>query len=751
MNRIKIFRYIIVAVALIFLPLWIFCLPKDLFKSVSYSTVVTDHSGELLGARISSDEQWRFPPCDTLPDKFKKALIEFEDRHFYSHCGVSLRALIRATMQNISSGHIVSGGSTITMQVIRLSRRQPRTFMQKIIEIFMATRLELRYTKEEILCLYASHAPFGGNVVGINAALWRYLGNISGEISWAEAATLAVLQNAPSSIHPSKNRTALLEKRNRLLRRLMSKGYISQTDYQMALEEPLVAEPHPMPQYAPHLVDWYNLNNRGEQITTAIDISLQQRIESITTQWNRELRLSGANDLAAVVIDVFTGDVIAYCGNADIEYERVGQWVDIARSPRSSGSILKPLLYAAALQEGEILPSTLLLDVPTNFGGFVPQNYNGTFAGAVPADEALALSLNVPNVHLLKQFGTARFVDLLSDLGLRTINQSTESYGLSVILGGAEVTLLDIVRLYANLSASYQGLSSQDIPLNDMVALHYMFEAMRQVNRPDQIDWQRVKSIQNIAWKTGTSYGARDAWAVGVTPRYAVGVWVGNAEGNGVANISGAYTAGPVMFDIFNQLSNSEWFESPSTDNGISLSICRHSGCIAGRDCNDTINILAPAKSIQTDACPYCHSITLSTASDNAIDMGEPIHIEKHFSLPATVEYYYKDSHPEYTPLTQITKNRAYGYANSEVISILYPNNGAILYLPQQIDGRRGKINFSISHKDHCAEIFWHLDNRFIGATQDIHQMQIDLSAGFHSLSVVDTFGNMANVEFKVI
>ena len=751
MNRKKIFYTLTIAGASTLLLLWVFCLPKDIFSGVSYSTVVTDRNGELLGARISRDEQWRFPPCDSLPEKFRKALIEFEDRDFYSHCGFSVRALARATVQNLRNGHVVSGGSTITMQVIRLSRRQPRTIWQKMVEIFMATRLEAKYTKDEILRLYASHAPFGGNVVGINAAMWRYLGNYSNDISWAEAATLAVLQNAPSSIHPSKNREALLAKRNRLLKRLADKGDISQSDYQIAIEEPLMDKPHPMPQYAPHLVDWYNANNRGEQIKTAIDINLQQRVEATATKWNQELRLSGAYDLAAVVIDVTTGEIVAYCGNADIEYKRAGQWVDIARSPRSSGSILKPILYAAALQEGEILPHTLLLDVPTNFGGFSPLNYNGTFSGVVPADEALALSLNIPNVYLLKQFGTARFVELLRSAGLNTFTQPSESYGLSVILGGAEVTLLDIVRLYANLSASYQDLSNTEFPLNDKVALHYLFEAMRQVNRPDQMDWQRAKSVQNVAWKTGTSYGSRDAWAVGVTPRYAVGVWVGNAEGGGVANLTGAYSAGPVMFDIFNLLPKSEWFKAPDANAGTTLTICRHSGCIAGRDCADTEQILAPAKGGQSKMCPYCHSVMLSADNKYIVsDRSVPSHIEKLFTLPTSIEYYYKENHPEYRALPPALKNKISDYANAEVINFLYPTNGAILSPPQQRDGSRGKINFAVSHKDSQAEIFWHLDSQFIGSTRDIHQMQFEPTVGLHSLVVVDTFGNSAKIEFKV-
>lgn len=256
------------------LLIWLFCLPSRLFDGTSYSTVVTAESGELLGARVADDGQWRFPPADSLPDKFVTALVEYEDRSFYSHWGVSLRGLGRALWQNVTNGHVVSGGSTITMQTIRLHRQGPRNIVEKAIEMFMATRLEARYSKEEILRLYASHAPFGGNVVGINAAMWRYLGNDGNEMSWAEASTLAVLQNAPSSIHLAKNRDKLLAKRNRLLKRLQYKGVLTDDEYELAIEEPLIGKPYTMPQIAPHYVEHYNKTRHGQHTSTAIDFDL---------------------------------------------------------------------------------------------------------------------------------------------------------------------------------------------------------------------------------------------------------------------------------------------------------------------------------------------------------------------------------------------------------------------------------------------------------------------------------------------
>ncbi|HIY87756.1 MAG TPA: penicillin-binding protein 1C, partial [Candidatus Bacteroides pullicola] len=389
---------------LLLLLAYAFCLPRQLFQ-VPYSTVVTDCHGELLGARIAPDGQWRFPPCDTVPRKFVRCLLAFEDRHFYYHPGVNPLSMARAAWQNIQQGRIVSGGSTLTMQTIRISRNRPRTFAEKVVEMILATRLELRCSKDEILALYASHAPFGGNVVGLDAAAWRYFAHPASELSWAEAATLAVLPNAPSAIHPGKGREALLRKRNRVLRLLLEQGEISTSDYALALDEPLPDAPLPLPRIAPHLVDRLASEHPGQTLVSTIDKSLQLRLEALAERHSQEFARSDIRNLAILVIDLRENQVAAYCGNTGFGQSAEGSQVDIIRAPRSTGSILKPFLYYAALEEGLILPHTLLPDVTVNINGFAPQNFSRQFEGAVPASEALARSLNIPAVHLLQQYG----------------------------------------------------------------------------------------------------------------------------------------------------------------------------------------------------------------------------------------------------------------------------------------------------------------------------------------------------------
>lgn len=726
-------KWVIAVAAVFILLLWLFCLPRELFADMPYSSVVTASDGGLLGARVADDGQWRFPPCDSVPDKFAKALIEYEDRTFYGHFGISLRGIGRAIKQNLSNGRVVSGGSTISMQTIRLHRRGPRNLWEKIVEMFMATRLEMRCSKDEILRMYASHAPFGGNVVGIDAAVWRYLGNNGNDMSWAEAATLAVLQNAPATIHLSKNRDKLLAKRNRLLRRLCDKGELTEDEYELALDEPLIGSPYPMPSVAPHLVEYYHKNRHGERTKTAIQYTLQKRVEDIATTWRAELALSGIQDLAIVVADVNKGEIIAYCGNADMEADRSGKWVDIARSPRSSGSILKPLLYCAAIQEGLILENTILPDVPTDFGGFAPKNFDGHFEGIVPANQALAQSLNVPNVYLLKKFGVARFASLLRKCGLSTLHRPAYEYGLSLVLGGAEVTLLDVVNCYSRIAGH-----ASDFPLNDSVAIYSMFNALREVNRPDQLDYSRVSDIQNIAWKTGTSYGARDGWAIGITPGYAVGVWVGNADGSGVADLTGARTAGPVMFDIFNLLPQSGWFAKPQ---GIMKKVCLNSGHLAGKYCAETAVKLCSANAIKSERCPYCQAIPVSLDGQRRVsDCSEPMQMKSYFILPPIQKHYFKLQHTDYIepPTSPDATNK---------IKFIYPSDGAVVSMPKE-DGNM--MICKATHSEPAATLFWHLDNNYIESTKDIHQIQIAPSEGFHRLTIIDNYGSDISIDFVV-
>lgn len=733
---------------------YVFCLPKQLFD-VSYATVVTDRNGELLGARIADDEQWRFPACDTVPEKFKICITEFEDQYFHYHWGVNPLAIARAVFQNIKEKRVVSGGSTITMQVVRLSRNKNRTIGEKFIESILATRLEFRHSKNKILALYASHAPFGGNVVGLDAAAWRYFGHSADKLSWAEAATLAVLPNAPAMLHLSKNRPALLEKRNRLLKKLFEKEIIDQMTFELALDENLPGEPIPLPQYAPHLVTKLYQTNKGEHSRSTIEKSVQIKIENILERRNYEFKQQEIMNLAAIVIDVETNQVLAYCGNVNFNEKGNGNQVDLIQADRSTGSILKPFLLHAMLQEGEILPNTLQADVPVNLNGFSPQNFNLQFEGAVPASEAVIRSLNIPLVNMLKDYSVPKFYDFLKRNKIADLPNPAAHYGLSLILGGAEAKLADVTTAYANMARTLLGLESayaqfilndnaQTIKTNfDMGAVWQVFNAIKELNRPEEIDWRSISTMQRIAWKTGTSYGFRDAWAVGTTAKYTVGVWVGNATGEGKPNLTGARTAGPVMFDIFEALPKSAWFEIPSNQ-FVEALVCRQSGHLKGRFCEDTDTVLVLPNGLRTDACPYHVQVNLTTDEkyrvyENCIENESTIQ-KSWFVLPPAWAWYYRQHHPEYRSLPPFKSGC--GGDTHRVMQFIYPQGNTKIKIPRQLDGSEGKITFELAHNCQNATVFWHIDNDYICSTTDIHQISIHLTTGKHYITAVDNEGN---------
>jgi len=762
-KRLSVTKKVILCILAFLVTGYIFCLPRHLFH-VPYSTVVTDRNEELLGARIASDGQWRFPPRNTTPEKIKECLITFEDKHFYHHWGVNPFAIGRAFYQNVKNKRIVSGGSTLTMQTIRLARNESRTFREKLIEMIWATRLEFRASKEEILSMYISHAPFGGNVVGLDAAAWRYFGHSADDLSWAESAMLAVLPNAPAMIHLSKGRKTLLDKRNRLLKQLLEKKTIDSSTYELAISEPLPDEPHALPQIAPYLVSRFYQERNGEYSRSTINKGIQTQVEDLAERWSNEFGRSDIRNLAILVIDIPSNQVVAYCGNVHFDRKQGGNQVDVIQAPRSTGSILKPFLYYAMLQEGSLLPDMLLPDVPVNINGFTPQNFSMQFEGAVPASEALARSLNIPAVTMLQRYGVPKFHSFLQQVGLKTINRSSSHYGLSLILGGAEATLWDVTNAYAMMGRSLLQLPQTScsllLPTSRITestgpfqpgAVWQTFDALKEVNRPEEIDWKSIPSMQTIAWKTGTSYGFRDAWAVGVTPRYAVGVWVGNATGEGKTGLVGAQTAGPVLFDIFNLLPSSSWFTRPA---GIFVEaeVCRKSGHLKGRFCDETDTLLVLPAGLRTEACPYHHLVTLSADESQRIYENcantEPTLRKSWFTLPPVWEWYYKQHHPEYKPLPPF--KAGCGEDTFQPMQFIYPPMNARIKLPKQLDGSKGFLTVELAHNNPNATVFWHLDETYQAQTQDFHKISLQPAAGKHSLTAVDGEGNTISTTFFV-
>lgn len=719
---------------------------------------------------------------DSVPEKYVISLLAFEDRYYFLHPGVNPASLARALFQNIKAGEITSGGSTITMQVIRLSRKnKPRTIWQKLVESYLALRLEITSSKEKILTLYASNAPYGGNVVGLETAAWRYFGTSPTELTWAEAAMLAVLPNAPSLVHPGKNREALKVKRDQLLETLYERQKIDSITLRLSLEEALPEKPLPLPNEAPHFTEWVRQHISEKQFHTTIDKTLQHRVNDLVSVRQNSLSANKIHNMACLVIEVETGEVLSYTGNSRADtVNQHGQYVDVIRAMRSTGSILKPFLFAGMLDNGNILQTHLVPDVPIRYNGYAPKNYDRGYSGAVPAYKALERSLNIPAVILLRKYGVEPFLSLLRNLGFTSFKYDHEHYGLTLILGGAETSLWELAGIYGSLArvlnhytqsdgnyfpgdyhmpvvtsatpkAKTQSL--QEEGLLSASSIYLTFQSLLEVNRPEELSlWYLLSSSRKIAWKTGTSYGSRDAWAVGVTPEYVVAVWAGNADGEGRAGLSGITAAAPLMFDIFSILPETSWFQSP-LDDLREVVICRKSGYLAGKNCEETDTIQVVPKGSLSEVCPYHQIVHLDASEEFRVnsDCYPVSRMQKRswFILPPLQDWYYRRNDISYRPLPPMLEGCEED--RTDGIQIVYPERNSNIVIPRELDGTMGKVVLEIAHRQPGKKVFWHLDGSFIATTSGNHKLAWDMPAGTHELTVVDEDGIRKSIRFEVL
>ena len=759
--------------ALLLVWFWL-CLPRELFRD-SVSPVLFSGEGQLLGARTAADGQWRFPKGERVPDRFFRTLVELEDRRFYLHPGVDPLAAARAFRSNLRAGRVRSGGSTLTMQVIRLSRKnRKRTYLEKAKEAVLALRLTFRYSKKNVLTLFAAHAPFGGNVVGIDAASWMYFGRSPERLSWAEAAYLAVLPNEPGLTGSAEGRKRLLEKRNALLRRLGARKIITDLEGRLAVAESMPTAPRPVPRDAPHLLDTLAAGTgRASPYRSTLKADLQRTVSRMLNEHGARLARIDIRNLAAVVIDNRSASVVAYVGNVGLDRRtKCGQNVDILQSPRSTGSILKPFLFASVIQEGGLTPRTLVPDTPVHFEDFKPENFDRRFRGAVPARTALAWSLNVPAVRELRDYGIPRFEERLRRWGMTTLVRPPDDYGLTLVLGGAEGKLFEIASLYAGMAQIALGpaggakeirLLSDERPAPSRMkdlgrgAAYLTLEALTEVNRPDEEGfWRNFSSSKWVAWKTGTSFGLKDAWAVGVIPNYTVGVWAGNADGEGKPGLTGLAAAAPVLLDLIGGLDGGGRIAEPA-DGLKPVEVCRDSGFLATALCpSETIRV--PVESRFDKMCPFHQTVHLDGAGrfriDSRCESVDRMRHEAWFVLPPVQEFYYRIDHPEYKTLPPYRPDCAKQIAAEEgvrVMNLIYPEPDTSVYVPVDLDGRMGEVVFEAVHRQEESVIHWHLDDRYIASTSHYHQVSVNPDPGEHLLVLTDGDGRRLERRFKVI
>ncbi len=598
-------KKLFLALVILAVPFFLFLIFHLLFPfkvNVPYSQIVIASDSSILHTSLSSDDKWRMKTeLHEIVPQLREALIYKEDRYFYYHPGFNPLALSRALFNNILTGKKTSGASTITMQVVRLLEKRERTYGSKFIEIFRAVQLEWQFSKEEILQLYINLVPYGGNIEGVKSASVLYFDRLPNHLSLAQITALTIVPNRPTSLRPGKNNELIKKERNKWLTRFKEDLLFPEADIEAALLEPLEAKRIKAPKELPHLS-----NRLARQypekaiIPTCINKRAQQSIEQISFNYIQRIKQKHIHNAAVLLLNNQTLEIEAYLGSPDFSDNDHGGQVDGVRAIRSPGSALKPLVYAMGFDEGKITPKTILNDVPTDFDGYAPENFDKKFNGKVTVETALAFSLNIPAVKMLEQITVPHFVQKLKNAGFKKVTQEEKGLGLSTILGGCGVTLEEMTGLYsafANSGQLYQLRYLKTDPklkkaeLFSPMAAYMTTDILTQITRPDlPHNYQNTYHVPTVAWKTGTSYGRRDAWSIGYNKKYTVAVWIGNFSGEGAPELTGADIATPLLFEIFNHIeynAATNWFFKP--DDLKFRFVCPESGKLPGEYCNHTV------------------------------------------------------------------------------------------------------------------------------------------------------------------
>ncbi len=733
---------------------WIGRVPQPLFP-VDYSTVVLDEDGRYLRVFLNSGDQWILPPDGSnVPAKLKTAVLHYEDKRFASHPGIDPLALGRALYQNIRHGGTISGASTITMQAARLMQPKKRTVLNKLREMAQALVIEIRYSKDEILQMYLDHAPYGGNVIGYRTASLRYFGKEAENLSWAEAATLAVLPNNPARVNPNRNQDLLKEKRDGLLWSLFTAELIDETTLQLGLAEPIAKGNYAFPVVTPHLAEQLARTVDADVISTTINLDVQKVADALLREHVASQAVHGIVNGAVLIADTKTGAVKAYVASQDYyDDEHLGK-IDGVMMRRSAGSTLKPFLYGLAMDEGLIVPQSMLLDVPTSYGGYTPYNADQGFSGVVRACDALIRSLNVPAVALLDEYGVVPFYEFLDRAGLHGLGRSPEEHGLSLILGSPEVSLWELGALYRGLG-NYGSFSNLYVvrgsePGGEQQLLspgsaYLVLDILAEVRRPGlEAHWRELQSSRPLAWKTGTSFGSRDAWAVGVSPSYTIAVWMGNFAGGSIKGMTGVDTAAPLLLRLLSRLeqSNGVWFRPP-TDGLQETLVSALTGYRLLEDGPHMTVVQSPSSAKPLKLSPY--EATLFVTQDGQYQVCSLCWDREDLKVVEALIY------PSHVPqASRVPPHNPHcpGVQSANPIRFVYPQSGSRIFVPRDMDGQYQRVALEVAHASQGSGLFWYLDGTYLGITRENHRMLVALEPGWHKLYVVDGMGNNRELYF---
>lgn len=729
------------------------------------ATVVKDRDGEVLRIFLPQDGARRMhTDFAKISPVLKKSLIASEDSWFEYHPGVNLFSIIRAAATNLLAGRIVSGASTIPMQIARMAEPKPRTISAKLVESFRAIQLKLHHSNEELLEIYLNMLPYGGNIEGVGAASYFYFGHSPATLSLGESALLTTLPRGPVYYDPIRNPKQARKGRNRVMIQLEKKEAFPAAEVERNMKLPLPKKIRPVPLKAPHFSRMaMKRNGRSPEIPTTLDYPLQQAAQESVRNHVARLRGQDIDNAACTIIHIPTREIRALVGSADFFEKGYGGAINLAATKRSPGSTLKPFLYALAFDQGKLIPDTFLYDIPVDYSGYSPKNYDRTWSGKVTVRQALAKSLNIPAVNTLALTGVEEFMGLLQKGGISTLNKAPMKYGLPLALGGCEIKLTELTNLYAALgdNGKYHpltftpngaGVSTQIISPE---AAWLTLEMLSCVTRPDMNEtWMLTRDMPETAWKTGTSFGHRDAWAIGISGDYAIGVWVGNPDGRPRKGISGAVHAGPLLFDLLRTAAPGGNLPAPPEGSGISeVKVCSHSRQLPGPFCTEHTTIKTLSSKTKLHPCRECRQIFIDAKSGYRLS-GECLdrpNIKKKIirTIPTKLARWRAENNLEIPQLPPLAPGCDLIPAGT-ALKIISPAANTPYLLRKNTPLKFQQISLKAEAGPDSGTLHWFLDGRLVSKGKFNEKLFTEISAGKHKISVTDEIGRTDSVTFGV-
>lgn len=755
----KLFLYILFLIALFFLLDLLFPLPH----LKPYSKAVYSSDETLLTAYLTDDHKWRLRTDieDVSPDLIK-AIITKEDKNFFYHCGVDPFAIIRSGLKNLTQGKVVTGASTITMQVVRILEPKKRTFFNKALEAIRAIQFELHYSKKEILSIYLSHLPLGGNIEGVKSASFFYFNHPPKTLSLSQAILLSIIPSNPNKLRLDKADNDILVKRDYWIKRFMSLNIFSKSDLNDALDEPIVQKRYTMRSYAPHFCNYLknHYKEENDEVFSTLNLNVQKIAENILFNYINRIRDKNISNGAVIVVDNNTSEVIAYCGSADFFNKQNQGEVNGVLAVRSPGSTLKPALYAEAIEQGFLTTATKLLDVPIDFGGYEPENFDLKFNGMVTTQFALVNSLNIPAVNLLNEIGFNKFVELLNSIDFKKLNSQKNKLGLSMILGGCGITLEELANLYSTFGRKgiFKTLKYTKIQSDSETKRIFSEETnyliadiLAGLSRNDinpEIDFFK---LPKFAWKTGTSYGKRDAWSAGFNPNYTIVVWVGNFNNEGSPFLVGAEAALPLLAELFNVIdynSEKKWFDKP--EKVITRKVCSVSGLLPTKFCKELVNELAIEEQSHNIYCDIHQEILVS--EDEKIQYCSECLPYSNFKKKIFTIY-----KPEYQNFIrrQFINYDEIPPHNPECIRLKFDGELKIIspsenyeYFIERNDPQEMTLQVLADYRS--KKIYWYVDDKLIRRTNPSEKVFYRFKGGKHTIVCMDDLGRSSRIVINV-